>query len=150
MTTDDIRHLDDDQLDELAFSTKWRWAVRVLGLGMVVAFMAIVGLFFLRSADQSEALARNAAATIHEDYDRCVQANESRAQLRLLRDFVANPNPVDPATIQDPELRSVIVFQQTRAQQFRTQLGPAWEPRDCEAERVAAQIRRAADPSTTR
>lgn len=150
MTTEDLRALSDAELDALAFDTRWQWAVRILGIGLAAVSLGLVGLFFLRTADNRALTERASAAVIEEDYTRCQQANDSRAALRLMRDFVANPNPIDPNRITDPELRAAIAFNQQRAAQFRQELGTVWEARDCEQERLDAIARREADPTTTR
>ncbi len=135
----------DNEVADTFADASWKRPFKFLLFGWLLLLAAVVGLIVLRQSDNAASTARNAAATITEDYTRCVQANESRAQLRLLRDYVANPNPIDPDTVTDDELRQAVVFSQQRAARFRAELGEAWEPPNCEEERAQAEARRERD-----
>jgi hypothetical protein len=152
MTNIELDALSDEELTELAFSSGWRWSIRVLGIAGILSLVGIVGLFVLRGADQAEATRKNAQAAVDESYRSCLTANVSRADLRDVRDFIANPTPFDlnqlpaEAVEREPLLIGALKVQQAKAADFRERHKDSWQARDCDAEKTAALSARGLDP----
>jgi hypothetical protein len=121
---------------------------------VVVSFLtSVVGSTFKQQLDHDrEVAAAQHTMQLDADYATCQKANDTRSALRAnvnsrmeIVFHIAPPQPLDPAVLNDPQLRTLAELKQAADRTFREdQQAQAdhelskLQPRDCDAERKAA------------
>lgn len=129
-------------------------AVVSIACVVIVSFLtSVVGSTFKQQLDHDrDVAAQHQQMQLDADFATCEKANDTRAGLRqivdgqrAMLDHVAPETPIDPAILNDPQLRSLAEVKQRADHDFREDQLSAFmdelaklQPRDCAAERKAA------------